>query len=202
MKVPKIIDSLIVFWYKTFSQRMSFTYFTIITYVNKASNLTLLKSHSSVPEILYGVYTLPENRLFSWFSAPGKVNRGHEQYSGITQKLIRTTAKQYNLLLTTLLVAVNKTVPIITYSCSNSLLQGRPEPEVWRTKRLPLAGWEVRRRLSGPHSPPLPSPSQWKSFCSSHFRFEPSLEYPIVLGDSWRSPSVSRLKITIFWILA
>ena len=61
----------------------------------------------------------------------------------------------------------------------NMVLQGRVETEVWRTKRLPLAGEEARRRLSEPHSPPHLSPSQWKSFCSSHFRFGPSLEYPI-----------------------
>ena len=69
----------------------------------------------------------------------------------------------------------------------NRVLQGRVETEVWRTKRLPLAGEEARRRLSEPHSPPHLSPSQWKSFCSSHFRFGPSLEYPIL--SMRRAPS-------------
>ena len=43
----------------------------------------------------------------------------------------------------------------------------------------------MRRSLSGPQSPPLLSPSQWKSFRSSHFRFEPSLEYPILAKKSF-----------------
>ena len=43
-----------------------------------------------------------------------------------------------------------------------------------------LAGREEMRGVWSAESPPHLSPSQWKWFCSSsHFRFGPSLEYPI-----------------------
>ena len=37
----------------------------------------------------------------------------------------------------------------------------------------------MRGRIYDHHTPLHPSPSQWKSFCSSHIRFGASLEYPI-----------------------
>ena len=67
----------------------------------------------------------------------------------------------------------------------NRVLVGWHETGLWRTKRLPLARREVRRGVWFAQSPPRLFPSQWKSFCSSHFRFDPSLEYPIVFNLSF-----------------
>ena len=44
-------------------------------------------------------------------------------------------------------------------------------------------------------SPPRLFPSQWKSFCSSHFRFDPSLEYPIWNTSNCRPGNPKNLSV-------
>ena len=54
----------------------------------------------------------------------------------------------------------------------------------------------MRQNVVSTESPPHLSPCQWKSFCSSHFSFKPSLECPITLRI--RGAEASRLLNVIY----